>query len=329
MASTATSAGTFSASRFALRHAGADYRAKSRYRTIGYALAIFGLMLAAVSFIANIVVGDLVGDAGKELTVGRGLAWSFGLNTLAFAVVKIGIATVLAGILIRLWMRVDSVKDALPSLKAAAPEGATQLSAGAVDTPYGEATVTNEEPKPLPIHRMARTMWAPSLVMGGMLVVVGFILSLAQAGQVASDPELAFDLGAWTQGTQFLGEGLLLAGIAFLLGTILGALRAGGGEVQRSLGLRVKTLRMPLTAKIFVGLMMLGLMVSMAQFIGYIVLTTVDNPQSAASIAAWLGPFREVGLGLILSGIVLALATIANALGFQFSRIREIIASGV
>jgi hypothetical protein len=52
---------------------------------------------------------------------------------------------------------------------------------------------------------------------------------------------------------------------------------------------------------------------------------------SVAEVApwwAWLGPFREVGLGLLLAGIVLALATIANVLGFQFSRIRSIAATG-
>jgi hypothetical protein len=42
----------------------------------------------------------------------------------------------------------------------------------------------------------------------------------------------------------------------------------------------------------------------------------------------WLGPAREAGLGIILSGIVLALVTIGNVLGFQFSRIKDIIASG-
>lgn len=329
MASKAVAVRAFSSSRWSLRKADADYRGRSGYRTAGFAIAVFGLMLATVSFIASIVLGGFVGDAGREATLGRGLAWSFGLSTLAFAVIKLSIAAVLAGILVRLWLRVDSVKAALPALKGRGDEGTTSLMAGEIDTAYGKATVSDAEPKPLFIHRMARTMWAPSLVMGGMLVAVGFALSLAQAGQVASDPALASDLGAWTQGTQFLGEGFLLSGIAFLLGTILGSLRSGGGEVQEFLGLRVKTLRMPATAKIFVGLMMIGLMVEVAQFIGYLVLTTVDNPQSAASIAAWLGPFREAGLGLILSGIVLALATIAKALGFQFSRIREIVAKGV
>ena len=37
---------------------------------------------------------------------------------------------------------------------------------------------------------------------------------------------------------------------------------------------------------------------------------------------------REAGLGLLLSGIVLALAAIGTVLGFQFQRIRELITDG-
>jgi len=44
--------------------------------------------------------------------------------------------------------------------------------------------------------------------------------------------------------------------------------------------------------------------------------------------SSWLGPFRELGLGLLLAGIILALATIVKALGFQFSRIGDIVAAG-
>jgi hypothetical protein len=118
----------------------------------------------------------------------------------------------------------------------------------------------------------------------------------------------------------------LLAGISFLLGTILAALREGGGEVQASLGITVKTLRMPVTAKVFVALMALGVMVAMAQFVLYLVVAAgVDNP---AAWFAWLGPVRELGLGLILAGIVMALVTIGNVLSFQFHRIREIVLTG-
>ena len=50
------------------------------------------------------------------------------------------------------------------------------------------------------------------------------------------------------------------------------------------------------------------------------------DPGQIATATAWLGPTRELSLAFLLSGIVLALATIANVLGFQFSRIKGIIA---
>jgi len=224
-------------------------------------------------------------------------------------------------------MRVDAVKAALPDLRARA-EGTAPIRTGAIETPYGRATVSTEEPEPLFIHRMARALWAPMLAMGAMAVLAGFILSLVQTGKVATDPSLAAQLSAWVQGLQFLGEGFLLSGISFLLGSILAALRSGGGEVQESLGVAVKTLAMPTTAKLFVGLMILGLMVEVFQFVVYIAVATFHDPTTIASYFAWLGPVREAGLGLLLSGIVLALATIARALGFQSWRIREIITTG-
>ena len=135
---------------------------------------------------------------------------------------------------------------------------------------------------------------------------------------------------AFTQGVEFLGEALLLSGIAFLLGTILAGLREGGGEVQSSLGLPVTTLKMPGTAKAFVALMMMGMMAGIAQFVLYLgQLTNADDAASFSSWANWLGPFRELALGLILAGIVLALVTIGNVLSFQFDRIKSIISAGV
>ena len=171
------------------------------------------------------------------------------------------------------------------------------------------------------MHKMAKRMWAPMLAMGMMAVVVGLILSFVWAG----DPgDVA--LQSWTQGLQFLGEGFLLAGIAFLLGTILASLREGGGIVQEALGVTVKTPNMPKTAKAFVGLMMFGVMLAVLQFVLYLVVAGgVDTP---AAWFAWLGPLRELSLGLILAGIVLALVTIGNVLENQFGRIKEIVTSG-
>ena len=82
---------------------------------------------------------------------------------------------------------------------------------------------------------------------------------------------------------------------------------------------------MPFSAKIFVALMVTGMMLSIAQFALYIVAAEVDSP---AAWFAWLGPLREVALGLLLSGIVLALYTIGTVLGFQFTRLRELVVEG-
>ena len=104
-------------------------------------------------------------------------------------------------------------------------------------------------------------------------------------------------------------------------------MRKGGGEVQESLGLPVHTLRMPLTAKIFLGLMMAGLMVEIVQFAGYVIVAG-SNAAQIAIASTWLGPLREAGLGLLLAGIVLALATIARVLSFQSARVAQIITHG-
>ena len=171
-------------------------------------------------------------------------------------------------------------------------------------------------------------MWAPMLAMGAMALYGGFLLSIVASGNVAADPALAVSQRAWVQGLQFLGEGLLLSGISFLLATILATLRSGGGAVQESLGLTVHTLRMPITAKLFVILMITGLMIEIVQFVGYVIVAGLSDPAQVAAASAWLGPLREAGLGLLLSGIVLALATIARALDFQSTRIVQIISRG-
>ena len=296
-----------------------DYAAHSKFAVAGITVGVSGLMLAAVSLIANLVEANDA-SGGRTST----LAWSFGLNFAAFTTLKLGIAVTLMGIIVRLWLRVDSVKSALPELVAPTePESAPKY--GEIGTPFGKATTSRTAPGLLPIHRMAKKMYAPMVAMGPMLVVAGLALSIAQAHRTGN-PDTFVKLGAWVQGTQFLGEGFILAGISFLLGTILASLRSGGGEVQESLGLTVKTLRMPATAKAFVGLMAIGLMTAMVQFVLYLVAAYADVNQ--AVWFAFLGPVREFALGTLLSGIVLALYTIGTVLGFQFGRIKEIIATG-
>ena len=296
----------------------ADHARSSRYRPVGFFLGFVGLMLVMVTFVGNIVAA---GDLGEGTSTRETLAWTFGLTVAAFGMVKLGIGTILVGVLQRAWMRAESMKVALPQLKPAA-SGET-AAYGDIDTPQGKATASASAPPPLLIHRIAPKAWAPMLAMGAMFVLAGLVMSILQVGEEAAADFLTFS--AWVQGTQFLGEAFLLAGISFLLGSILAALRGGGGEVQESLGITVKTLKMPLSAKLFILTMMMGVMVAMAQFVLYVVVAYDDDP---AAWFAWLGPLRELSLGLLLLGIVLALYTIGTVLNFQFARIREIVTTG-
>jgi hypothetical protein len=300
-----------------------DYKVETPHSKIAVGIGIIGVILAMVVLaIALVAANDLEGGNSAQL-----LAFAFGLQTTALGTVKVAIAAALVGILVRLWLRIESVKVSLGALQPS--EHGAGPSLGTVDTEYGEATVTKNVPEDLPIHKMARTMWFPMIVMGPMFVLAGLVTSLVWANNVGTSTGIG--ASGWTQGLQFLGEGLVLSGISFLLGSILASLREGGAEVQKALGLNVITLKMPATAKAFVALMVAGLMVSMVQFGLYIYTVTGLNADTFAQIApwwAWLGPFRELGLALLLAGIVLALATIANVLGFQFSRIRSIAATG-
>lgn len=290
-----------------------DYRAPSKHMHRGLIFAVVGFVVAAAAFFGNLVAAGL-SDTGQEAT----LAWTFGVTTTGFAVIKTAIAVVLWGILIKLWLRAESIQTALPKLVGT--PGADQAQVGEIDTPHGKVTVTEGAPGALAIHRMAQRMFRPMLVMGAMAVMAGLIISFVWAGTAPNT-----GAAAWTQGLQFLGEGMLLSGISFLLGTILWAIRTAGGEVQERLGVKVQTPKMPGTAKAFVAIMMLGLMAAIVQFIGYIAVAGSSDPTADF---AWLGPLREFALGVILAGITLALVTIAKVLAFQFHRVEELIRTG-
>lgn len=299
-----------------------SYKTEVPHTNIGIGIGVFALVIAMVVAVIAVVAANDVGvDGGNTAQL---LAIAFGLNTLAIVTSKFAIAVILVGILVRLWLRIESVKVSLGVLQPA--DHGTGRAVGDVQTDFGDATVTKGVPESLPIHKMARTMWFPMVVMGPMLVIAGVVTSIIWSNNVGTSTGVA--ASGWTQGLQFLGEGMMLAGISFLLGSILASLREGGAQVQESLGLTVTTLKMPATAKAFVALMAAGLMISVIQFGLYLYTLTFDTFAEIAPWWAWLGPFRELGLALLLAGIVLALATIANVLGFQFSRIRSIVSTG-
>ena len=301
-----------------------NYSVETGHRKIGLGIGVIALMIGMVVAGLGIYAASLVGNPADESTLARVLAIAFGLNTTALVMLKAAIAVILVGILVRIWIRVDSVRAAMGVLKPDVDPGIYET--GDIETEFGPATVSASAPGRLPIHKMANTLWGPMLLMGVMFVVAGLVVSWVWAGNVGTSTGLG--AAAWTQGLQFLGEGFVLASISFLLASILSGLREGGGEVQEALGIPVTTLKMPNTAKAFIVLMMMGLMIEIVQFGLYVYITTFDDAARYALWSSWLGPFRELGLGLLLAGIILALATIATGLGFQFSRLRDIVATG-
>lgn len=305
---------------------GADYRGTSTPRSWGLFAGTAGLALAMIAFVSSLILAAAVAADVPLAKVAAQDAWTFGVATAALGTLKVGIALILWGIARRLWIRVESVKAALPGLvpESRQPIPITQTT---ISTPYGAATVSRNAPGPLFIHRVAFALWAPMLIMGAMLVGLGLVIGLAASANAANAATF-LRLRTLEPGVMFLGEGLLLSGIAFLLGSILGSIRIGGGEVQESLGVAVKTLKMPFTAKVFVALMALGMMVEMAQVVLYIIASGITDEKILTVWLAWLGPLREAGLGVLLTSIVLALASIAKALSFQFTRITELVASG-
>jgi hypothetical protein len=75
----------------------------------------------------------------------------------------------------------------------------------------------------------------------------------------------------------------------------------------------------------FVGLMAVGLMGAIATATLFLVATGSGN---YASWTPWLSQAGLFSLGALLSGITLALYSVGNVLGFQFTRIRDIITIG-
>lgn len=294
--------------------ADADYKASSEWRGRGIWLALAGLVVATIAFIGNLVA---LGQTGADQ--GSTLSWTFGVTTSGFALIKTAIAVVLWGIILKLWLRADSIKDSLPALVGTPGVDSTPL--GDVETPYGKVSVTESAPEELPIHKMAKRLFRPMVLMGLLAVLAGLIVSFVAAGDFPNTAATA-----WMQGLQFLGEAMLLSGIGFMLGTILWAIRTAGGEVQESLGVNVYTPKMPTPARGFVALMVLGLLLGVVQFIGYLIVA--GGGADAASNFAWLAPLREVSLALILAGIALALVAIGNVLGFQFWRVQDLIRAG-
>ena len=220
------------------------------------------------------------------------------------------------------------------------------------------------------MQSMASKMWIPFIGMGFMIVVAALIIGIfasvsaadwvsfskvtreaAGAGSsLAIEKAFVESTKAWLPAFKFLGIGMILAGVTFLLATILGALRTGGGRVQEALGVSVHLIKVPMTAKMFPMVMMMGLMILIAALVVGIVDAAItfdywnhsianeldqavegsgflSTLSTINSIDMWVKPLKFVGMASLLSGIGLALATIVQVLRWQSGRLWDLLSS--
>ena len=97
--------------------------------------------------------------------------------------------------------------------------------------------------------------------------------------------------------------------------------------MQQSLGLTVKTLKMPVTAKIFMLFMMMGMMVIGVAVALHFVAAGNVGTWALESVERWavvLEAFRRLGVAMYLFGIAFGLGTIINVIRFQSVRIGQL-----
>lgn len=190
---------------------------------------------------------------------------------------------------------------------------------------------TSHAPDRIMPQKAGRALWLPMFVMALMAFAVGLILAIIRADMISTgdDPLQIAALGHYIPAAMFAGFASVFAAISFAIAKILGEFRVGGGSVQEAAGGDVKTLKMPGTAKAFVGLMAMAMMV----ILGAVVLHVVAGVSIAAgdwsAVKAeqwtiWLEAARRFGVVVYLFSITLGLVTIAKVIRFQTFRIRQV-----
>lgn len=194
---------------------------------------------------------------------------------------------------------------------------------------FNTQTSTNALDANVP-QKAGRALWAPAFAMSLMGFAGGMILAIVKAAAIADgDAVLAASLNNYGIAAMFFGFMMVFTGIAFAIARILGEFRVGGGRTQEAAGSQVKTLRMPVTAKAFIGLMAMAMMILMAAVIAHVVVGAQINAGTLSLVDAeqwdlWLEAARRFAVQLYLFSIALGLATIIYVIRFQSIRIREI-----
>lgn len=181
-------------------------------------------------------------------------------------------------------------------------------------------------------QRIGRILWLPMLVMALMAFPVGVVLGAVRANEVATggEADTIAALGHFVPAVNFLGFASVFAAISFAIAKILGEFRTGGGKVQEAAGRRVETLKMPVTAKLFILLMAMAMMTLLATVVLHVVAGAAIAGGSASALgeserwAIWLEGVRRFGIATYLLAFAFGLTTIVTVLRFQAVRIREL-----
>src|SRR6266536_865066 len=182
-------------------------------------------------------------------------------------------------------------------------------------------------------QRLGRALWLPMLAMALMAFPAGVVLSAIRAHAIATggSPKAIAELGQFSIAANFVGFASAFAAISFAIARILGAFRVGGGHVQEAAGRPVQTLKMPLTAKVFLGLMAMGMMTLLGAVALHVAIGASIAGGSTYALGHvaqwgfWLEGARRIGIALYLLGITFGLATIVTVIMFHSVRIVELV----
>jgi len=182
-------------------------------------------------------------------------------------------------------------------------------------------------------QRLGRVLWLPMFLMALIGFGAGFVVAVVRANEVADagSVETIEALRHVVAGLMFIGFAAVFAAISFAIARILGEFRKGGGDVQEAAGSAVETLKMPITARAFITLMVMAMMAILGAVVLHFVFAA-DVENTAASLETSeqrflvLEAVRRIGVGAYLLSILLGLATIIQVLRFQAIRIRELAA---
>jgi hypothetical protein len=180
-------------------------------------------------------------------------------------------------------------------------------------------------------QQLGRVLWLPMLLMAIAAFAAGMILAGVRADGVAAgaSPERLAALQHVVAGLMFLGFAAVFAAISFAIARILGELRRGGGRVQEAARRSVRSLAMPLTAKLFIALMALAMMTLLgAVALHFVFAASVGGSAESLVLAEQrfvvLEGVRRLGVALYLAAIAFGLAAIVHVLRFQAIRLREL-----